>query len=190
MRKLVITAFSLIGAFSALPASGQSTGTLSVSGTSTVKAWTCTSTQFEVKVMPATAAAAKVLAGEKAVDAVAGTFPVASLDCRNGTMNEHMRNTLKAKANPAVLFELLSYDIERASPGATVQARGKLTIAGSTQPVEMKVMVTEAPGGGLRFRGEREILLTAFGMKPPSLMMGTMKVGDKVKVSYDIVIAR
>ncbi len=190
MRKIIVTAFSLIGILGAVPAAAQSTGTLSVSGTSTVKAWTCTSTQFEVKALPATAAPSKVLAGEKAIDAVTGKFPVASLDCKNGKMNEHMLNTLKAKANPAVLFELLSYDIERATPGATVQARGKLTIAGSTQPVEMKVTVTEAPGGGLRVRGEREFMLTAFGMKPPSLMLGTMKVGDKVKVSYDIVIAR
>lgn len=184
-RMLSTVAF---GVLAATGAQAQSTGTMTVSGTSTVRAWTCSTTSFEVKTLPVSAFAAKVLAGEKGIDGVTAKIPVAALDCKNGTMNDHMRNALKAKANPAILFELNSYDIEKAAAGVIVQARGRLTMAGMAQPIEMKVTVTEAPGGKIRVRGEREFLLTSFGMKPPSFMLGTMKVGDKVKITYDLVL--
>jgi hypothetical protein len=30
--------------------------------------------------------------------------------------------------------------------------------------------------------------MSEFGVKPPSLMLGTMKVGDLITVSYDLVL--
>jgi hypothetical protein len=30
--------------------------------------------------------------------------------------------------------------------------------------------------------------MTEFGVKPPTLMLGTMKVGDKVKVGFDLYL--
>ncbi len=32
--------------------------------------------------------------------------------------------------------------------------------------------------------------MTEFGVKPPTLMLGTMKVHDKVVVRYEILLAR
>jgi hypothetical protein len=31
--------------------------------------------------------------------------------------------------------------------------------------------------------------MTEYGVKPPSLMLGTMKVGDPVTVSFDLVLS-
>ena len=33
-----------------------------------------------------------------------------------------------------------------------------------------------------------EFAMTEFGVKPPTLMLGTMKVGDRVKVSFDLYV--
>ena len=49
---------------------------------------------------------------------------------------------------------------------------------------------TGRAGGGdvLRVVGTHELKLSDYGLKAPSLMMGTMKVGDVVKVGFDLVL--
>jgi hypothetical protein len=54
--------------------------------------------------------------------------------------------------------------------------------------MEIDAIATPADNGGLRVKGSKEFLMSEFGVKPPSLMLGTMKVRDKVKVNFDVVL--
>ena len=67
---------------------------------------------------------------------------------------------------------------------------GTLTIAGRTEPVRTEVTVTPAPGNALRVQGEQSLRMSAFGVKPPSLLLGALKVRDLVRVAFDIVVRR
>ena len=60
------------------------------------------------------------------------TIPVASLDCRNGTMNGHMRNALKAAQNPTIRFRATSVAV---TLEGAVRMTGPLTIAGQSREV-------------------------------------------------------
>lgn len=160
-----------------------------VEGTSTVRSFTCQAPSFDATIETSTPeAVSRVLAGEKAVSGVAVQVPAASLDCGNGTMNSHMFKALKADKNPVITFRLASYDLAKAGEGATVRMAGKLHLGGTEKAVDLEASVEPAAGGMLRVTGSEEILLSEFGLKAPTLMMGTMKVGDKVKVGYEILL--
>jgi polyisoprenoid-binding protein YceI len=160
-----------------------------VAGTSTVRAFQCQAAAFDAKVESAGAnAVAEVLAGQKAVSSVEVTVPAEKLDCRNGTMNEHLRKAIKAKEFPTVVFRASSYDLARASDSVTVTLNGSLTLGGVEKPITVKALAKAGDNGTLIVSGTREVRMTEFGLKPPTLMLGTMKVDEKITVGFDVVL--
>jgi len=147
-------------------------------GTSTVRSYKCTAQKVDVAVMAEPDAAPAEI-----VQSAALTIPVASLECGNGTMNEHMKKALKASNNPTIAWKMTSYNVE----GTNVVINGKLTIAGKENAIELRGTGTAA-NGTVRFKGSKKFNMSEFGVKPPTLMLGTMKVGDPVTVSFDLIL--
>jgi len=148
-------------------------------GTSTVRSFKCSATKLDMAV-----AAETDEAPSKMVKTASLTVPVALLECGNKTMNEHMRKALKADANPQITWTLTSYEVQ----GANVVINGKLTIAGKENSIELRG-TGSAENGTIRFKGSKQFKMTEYGVKPPSLMLGTMKVGDPITVSFDLVLS-
>ena len=160
-----------------------------VAGTSTVRAFQCQAPAFDAKVESSGAdAVAAVLAGEKAVSTIEVTVPAEKLDCRNGTMNEHMRKALKAKEFPTVVFRAASYDLARTSDSVAVTLNGSLTLGGAEKPITVKAFAKARDNGTLVVAGTHEVRMKEFGLKPPTLMLGTMKVDEKVTVGFEVVL--
>ena len=148
-------------------------------GTSTVRSFKCSATKLDMSVVAETEGSPAEM-----VKTAALVVPVAQLDCGNKTMNEHMRKALKAEANPQISWKLTSYEVQ----GSNVVINGKLTIAGKENTIELKGLGT-AENGTIRFKGSKQFKMTEYGVKPPSLMLGTMKVGDAVTVSFDLALS-
>jgi polyisoprenoid-binding protein YceI len=195
-RHTVLTIASLLLAPAAIawtyasePLTLQPKSRLWINGTSTVRAFQCSATSFETRVesnVPDGVSA--VLAGTKAVTTAQLTVPAASMDCNNGTMNEHMRKALKADKNPTITFRITNYDVAKASEGVDGTAQGELTLGGVTKTITVKAHAVSQPGGVLRLTGSQDIRMTQFGLKPPTLMLGTLKVDELVKVSFDLLL--
>ena len=165
------------------------TSRLWVDGTSTVRSWTCKATTIDATIDAGTPdAAAAVLQGEKAVTGVDVRIPVAKLDCANGTMNGHMQKALKASEHPTIAFKVTGYDVAKGGAGVTGTLKGELSLSGQTKPITVTAAGSAGPDGTLHVTGTHEFAMTDFGIKPPSLMMGTMKVGPKVKVGFDLYL--
>jgi polyisoprenoid-binding protein YceI len=147
-------------------------------GTSNVRSFSCSaqSLQADVNAEPGADPAS-------IVKSAALVIPVGSLDCRNGTMNEHMRKALKADKNPQIKWRMTSYTVE----GTSVSIQGFLTIAGTENPIELKG-TGSADNGVLRFKGTKQFKMTEYGVKPPTMMFGAMKVNDPVTVGFDIAL--
>lgn len=157
-----------------------------VSGTSTVRGFECSAGSINAAVTAiGTGTAAAVVKGAKAVSAVEVSVPAAKLDCRNGTMNGHLMKAIKGEQAPVITFRLASYDVDPGTAGATVSMTGTLTLGGVTKPIAVKATAKEE-AGALRVTGTHELRMTEFGLKPPTLMMGTMKVNELVKVGFDL----
>ena len=173
----------------ATPLDVQPESRLWIAGTSTVRSFQCQAGAFDAKIASTNAeAVAAVLAGEKAVSTVEVTVPVERLDCRNGTMNEHMRKALKAKENPTVVFRAEAYDLVRSNDSVAVTMTGSLTLGGVEKPITIKAQAKPGANGALVVSGTREVRMTEFGLKPPSLMLGTMKVDERVTVGFEVVL--
>ena len=189
--KAIVKSVIAIGAFAglAVAASAQvanprsltlsKSSKLWIEGTSTVKSFTCTATRVDVDVLAEPGSPSAEL-----VSSAALTVPVASLECGNGTMNDHMRKALKADRNPAISWKMASYKVD----GTAVTMTGRLSIAGKENPIELRATGTADPDGTVRIKGSTKFNMTQYGVKPPSLMLGTMKVGDPVTVSFDFVL--
>ena len=160
-----------------------------VSGTSTVRSFQCKAATLETTVeAETTGAIAAVLAGQKAVRTVQVKVPAAKLDCGNGTMNAHMMKAIKGAGNPTIEFRVASYDVSTNADGIAGRLSGSLTLGGVTKPITVAAAGRREADGSLRVTGTHELKMTEYGLKPPTLMMGTMKVGDAVTVHFDLVL--
>jgi polyisoprenoid-binding protein YceI len=171
---------------SELKLSAQGTSKLSVEGTSTVRDWKCDATTIEATV---TGAGAAATAPAKEVGAAAKraqlTIPVAQLDCHNGTMNEHMRKALKANDHKAIEYRIATWELTpRSDDSASVKTSGTLVMAGAEKPITVDLAAKRGTAGSWELTGSKTLKMTEWGIKPPSLMLGTMKVRDPVRIRF------
>jgi polyisoprenoid-binding protein YceI len=187
-----LTASALLAAAPLGPANEitlQPESKLWVDGTSTVRAFTCSTTGFTAKIEsenPQSIAA--LMLGTKVVRTVVADFPTDKLDCRNGTMNEHMRKAIKAEDNPTIEFRLGSYDMLTSEGQIKGQLRGTLVMGGVEKPVVIDATAKPEGEGRLRVAGTTKLRMTEWGLKPPTLMFGTMKVNENVQVGFDLLL--
>jgi polyisoprenoid-binding protein YceI len=173
-------------AFSA-PLALQPESRLWVEGTSTVRSFTCRAAVLEADVSATGVDAVRaVLAGQKAVESAEVRVPARRLDCGNGTMNEHMLKAIKADAHQTITFRVVSYAVDSRAGEVGGTLTGTLTLGGVQKTISVAATGRDAGTGALRVTGVYALDMKEFGLKPPTLMMGTMRVGDVVKVGFDL----
>src|SRR5262245_20902259 len=160
-----------------------------INGTSSVRSFECKAGALEVQIATTTNDAVNAtIAGEKAVSTVEVKIPAERLECGNGTMNEHMRKSLKVKDNPTIAFRMNSYEVEKAGEGAHLTLDGTLTLGGVERPITLAADVKAGDSETLRVAGKHELRMTEFGLKPPSLLLCALQVGERITVNFDLVL--
>jgi polyisoprenoid-binding protein YceI len=159
-----------------------------VSGTSNVRDFECAASSVTVDVTSGPGAVALISSGEKAVTDVGVRVAAAQLDCRNGKMNSHMLKALKATEHPEIAFELTSYELATVADGVKVTLTGDLTLGGVKKSITMIAKAAPVEDGALKVTGVQDIALSDYGLKAPTLMMGTLKVQDLVQVHFDLLL--
>ena len=159
-----------------------------IDGTSTVRSFSCKAGEVNAVVEASGANAISTLfTGDKGVKTVRVTVPANRMDCGNGTMNDHMKKALKVTESPTITFTLTDYDVTRNADGITGTITGTLDLGGVTKSISFEA--TGKPEGGmLRVDGAYDLRMTDYGLKPPSLMFGRIKVRDNVKVNFDLLL--
>ena len=64
-----------------------------------------------------------------------------------------------------------------------------MTIAGVSKEINVTVLGSKNKDGQLQFAGEQKINMSEYGIKPPTMFFGTVKVGDAVTVKFDLTLA-
>ncbi|MDX1530251.1 MAG: YceI family protein [Rhodothermales bacterium] len=155
-----------------------------VTGTSTLHDWEC-----EAEQLAGTLAADPGGAALGSLSELSVVVPVQAIECGNGTMNGKLRDAFDVRANPTIRFDLASAEVVPGSGDRfTVRATGRLTMAGAVRPVTLEADGQALASGRYRFTGAVPLEMTAFGMKPPTAMLGTLKTGDRVVVHYDVTV--
>jgi len=115
--------------------------------------------------------------------------PVRNLKCGHGGMDNNLYKALKADDAPDVSYILGSFDVVPAGGDAfTVKSVGTLKIAGTEKTVNMDVSATKLADGSIRADGELPLLMTDFGVKPPTAMFGTLRTDNKVTVKFSLLV--
>ena len=178
-------------ALAALAASAEkfhatSTGSIvRIEGTSTLHSWTMEGPSIQGQINAPTPdnwnAPAKAVV----------TIPVVSIKSEHSKMDKLMADALKAKEHPEIRFEMTSATPRSATTGGFVlETKGKLTIAGVTRDVAFDVQGSRNPDGKYTLVGQAPIRMTQYGIKPPTAMMGTIKTGDDVKVTFRWIVEK
>jgi polyisoprenoid-binding protein YceI len=159
-----------------------------IDGTSTIRSFTCKAGEVNALVeVNGANAIPSLLTGEKGVKTVQVTVPAEKMDCGNGKMNDHMRNALKVTENPTITFNLTTYDVTKNADGISGTINGTLDLGGVKKPISLQATGANE-GGMLHVNGVYELKMTDYGLKPPSLMFGRIKVGETVKVGFDLLL--
>ncbi|MBZ5559986.1 MAG: YceI family protein [Acidobacteriia bacterium] len=167
--------------FAQTPPAGN-TATVTISGTSTVRNWSCP-VEAAVKVTPGKPGAA-VPGFPDGLQMVAFTVPVKAIECDNDTMNDHLRTALKEKTYPQIAYKMKQYTM---AGNNAAKVDGQLTIAGVTRPVSFDVRLTPS-ANGIRSQGETNIDMTQFAVTPPKVFLGQLVVGKMVRVKFDATL--
>jgi hypothetical protein len=116
--------------------------------------------------------------------------PVVSFDCGKEGMNRDMYHALKEEQFRTINYEMISAEPMGSSDSASgwynVRTRGKLTIAGRTNIVEMVIHIKEVRPGMYRVEGSKALSMVDFGIDPPSVFFGLIHVKDKLVVHFDL----
>ena len=172
-------------------ASSKDAGKLVVAGTSSLHDWEVV-TEAIVGTLEITltgdADGQLVLAPDGSVKATVAV-PVKTLDSGKGGMDKKMYKALEAKKHEEAAFVLESLKPEEEKTeegGLKVEATGKLTITDKTRWVRFPAVIKwDAKTEAINVTGEVDLLMTDFGIDPPTALLGTLKTGNAVTVSFE-----
>lgn len=115
-------------------------------------------------------------------------IPVVSIKSTKGRMMDSKTyEAFNYEKHPDIVFTLQTRKISAES--STVDMKGFLTMAGVTKPIDLKATYKISENGELKFHSSKKLIMTDFKMEPPTAMMGTIKVGDEITVTFELTIA-
>lgn len=126
------------------------------------------------------------LAKAGAVKSLVLTIPVEGMKSEKDGLDKNMYKALKALANPNIVFRLASAAVP-GSPAGTFRVSGDLQVAGQTQTIEMDVRASETPEG-IVLEGTKALVMSDYGIKPPSMFLGTLKTDPRVVIEWRLVL--
>jgi hypothetical protein len=147
-----------------------------VEGTSTLHDWDMVSKEAEGK--------AVIKLGNGKIDDLPSleiTLPSETLKSGRRGMDNNAYKALKTDQYSNIRFVLQS--VEEIT-GQTVKAKGRLTVAGNSRDVTIEAHY-RATSNNIRFIGKLEIKFSDFDIEPPTAMLGSVKTGDELEISFN-----
>lgn len=164
---------------------------VSIDGTTNVKDFICNSK----KLFSRQNAELKQKDSEKtSFNNAALDFNISSLNCGNNGMNRDMMKAMKADRYPFISVKLTDAQIDHGkilslSGWTTIKINVSISIAGSTKNALISVQGKQTGNNLYRFVGQYSMLMTDFGITPPTALFGMVKVMDAIIVKFDLIIA-
>lgn len=197
MKKTLLTVSALMAAATAAGAQSASairlrldpTSEVTIEGTSSLHAFHCKTNKMMAYVDVDPGYTKDLTKVARPIASVKVNIVVRTLTCGNGQMDKNMYATLDADKNPLIKYSMSGYDIldGSAKPSAFVaKTTGTLLIAGQEKTISMTINAERLSDGKATAEAEQKLRMSDFGIKPPSFMLGTLKVGDEVTVKFNL----
>ncbi len=150
---------------------------LKISGTSSLHDWDMVSETATGK-LNATINDGKITS----IQSLVVEMPAESIKSGKKGMDTNAYKAMYTDKHKTVTFNLKSA-VKNADN--TWALSGTFSIAGTTKSVNLKVKETSA-GTSYGFEGTYAFKLTDYGITPPKALMGTIKTGDDVKITFNV----
>lgn len=154
--------------------SKQAESSMKISGTSTLHDWDINVETFAGKAK---------MTGEN-MESASFEAVVKSLKSGTSSMDDNTYKALKANDHPKITFK--STGITGTDGKLTI--KGNLTIAGSTKPVTLTTTLEKWAEKTMTVKGSYTFKMSEFGIDPPRAMLGTIRTGDEVTITFKLVL--
>ena len=196
-RARIIPVFGLAAALAAaaiIPLRGAAplafdSARVTINGTSNIHAYTAATTTVLIARLQLAGAVAGPHFWEEilkpgGLEAFEITIPAATLSSPKEGLDKNMHKALRTAEFPDITFRLV-----RLQPGeaGAAKAVGMLTIAGREREITLDLK-TQRKDSSLAVTGQAQLLMTDFGIKPPTAMLGMLKTDPKVTVAFETVL--
>ena len=199
VRATLLTGLALAGCVGASAAAGAQaarplaidTARVTIAGTSNIHAYTASTTTVRVTraVLGSGVAGAAfwdAIVKPGALEAFEVAIPAAQLTSPKEGLDKNMHKALKVQEHADITFGLTA--LEPGATAGTLKARGVLRIAGVERDVVLD-LTTERREASLTVKGKVNLLMTDYGIKPPTAMLGMLKTDPKVTVTFETVLS-
>jgi len=121
-------------------------------------------------------------------------IPSSRFDCGNRIMNKDMYETLKGDKYPHILIELVDAalisgkKLGETTDWVPMKTTAVISIAGVRKVVSMDVMGKKISQSRFQFKGNRDLRLSDYSLKPPSPMMGLVQVNNVITIHLDLTV--
>ena len=159
---------------------------LAINGTSTMHEWSSSATNVTVQ--------GDFVINNGVIEKITGgavNVVVTSIKSHknSGLMDSRTHETLKADKYPNITYAVSKIsNIQQSGGEATGTVSGTLTIGGVGKPTDVVLKMKVLPNGDIEVKGNKKILMSNHGIKPPSFMLGALKVGDEVSLDIYVVL--
>lgn len=114
-----------------------------------------------------------------------------SLKSEKTSMDGRTYKSMKADQFPKVTYQLTTATVTMVQDNKyAIQTTGLLSIAGKTQTISMKVMALVNADRSISCHGTQKLMLTDYGIEPPSFMLGAMKVGNDLQIRFELTYTK
>jgi hypothetical protein len=162
---------------------------VSIAGTSNIHEYTASTTKVRVTQVKLAASVAgpelwTEIVKPGAIEAFEIAVPAATLSSPKDGLDKNMHKALKVEQFRDITFKLARLE---GAPGS-LRGVGTLRIAGVEREVVL-LLTTELRGNTLTVKGRLPLLMTDYGIKPPTALLGMLKTDPKVTVTFETVLA-
>jgi polyisoprenoid-binding protein YceI len=160
----------------------NSSSTVQIHGTSTLHDWTSDVTEFTGTFKRDNGN------GIEAIQSLQFEIKAESIKSGKGGMDKRTYSALDVKKHPTITYSLNNIAKQDATSDgwALYNSAGELEIAGTKKEVTFAVEGKENADGTVEFRGSTDLLMSEFGIDPPSAMLGTVRSGDEITIEFHV----
>jgi polyisoprenoid-binding protein YceI len=180
---IVVMGLTLSSAIAQAPFVSKSV-TISLTGTSTLHDWEMKGAQGSGQAAFDVDAAGKVTGLSK----LSFTIPSVSLKSEHTMMDNNTYKALNSEKFPNISFILSTATVTSlGNNNYQFNCMGKLSIAGFTKETDLVATGRYNPADhSITITGVKKMKMTDYNVKPPTVMMGTIKTGNDISITYNV----
>jgi len=162
-------------------------------GSSNLRDWRCDATTLDASIDLDDNASYDASEGAIArLRRVQVRVPAHALTCGRSQMDNIMYKALRVDDQPECRQIVGRFEVVPgpSDPDHSLVMQGSLRIAGQERPVRVPVIVQQQRDGSLRAQGALPILMTDYGITPPTALFGILRTDNRIVVKFDLLVDR